>query len=420
MEKKTRTILFSIFVILFFIISVSLTLYTQGYRPDFKNKKLTKTGGLFLKVQPKQVNVYLNDKFFKKTDFIFGSLLIENLLPKKYKIKIEKEGYFPWEKNLEVKENNVTEAKYIILFPKKLNFGILFTEIENFWVSLGGKKMIFLEKKENEKFLSLYDLEKKIKNTLIKLPENDFELIDFWLSGDEKIVYLKVKSKEEIKIFSLNLEEIQPKLKETIQEKLPFENIAFKKTEKEIYYLTNSGFIYKSDSDFKFRIQINRNPFPIERDEEYKLEIFGDWLFLKEGEKFFYFNQEEDNFEKIQEEVLNYKISPDNEKLAIFSNNEILVFFLKDKITQPTKQKGEKVFITRFSEKIGDLFWLNSDYLIFSVGNKIKVCEIDDRDRMNIYDLGEFEEPKIFFNEVEKNLYILSKGNLIFLNLLFL
>ena len=420
MEKKTRTILFSIFVILFFIISVSLTLYTQGYRPDFKNKKLKKTGGLFLKAYPRQVNVYLNDKFFKKTDFIFGSLLIENLLPKKYKIKIEKEGYFPWEKNLEVKENNVTEAKYIILFPKKLNFGILFTEIENFWASPGGKKMIFLEKKEGEKFLSLYDLEKKIKNTLIKLPENDFELIDSWFSGDEKIVYLKVKSKEEIKIFSLNLEEIQPKLKETIQEKLPFENIAFLKTEKEIYYLTNSGFIYKSDSDLKLRIQINRNPFPIKKDEEYKLEIFGDWLFLKEGGKFFYFNQEEDSFEKIQEGVLDYKISLNNEKLVISSNNEILIFFLKDKITQPTKQKGEKVFITRFSEKIGDLFWLNSDYLIFSVGNKIKVCEIDDRDRMNIYDLGEFEEPKIFFNEVEKNLYILSKGNLIFLNLFFL
>ncbi len=411
MKKKTRTILFSIFFILFLLISSSLVLYIQGFRFDFRNKKLTKTGGLFLKVFPKQVSVYLNDKYIKKTDFIFGSILIENLLPKKYKVKVEKEGYFPWEKNLEIRENNVTEAKSIILFPKKINSEIFLKGINDFWLSSSGKKMITLEEKGNENFLSFYDLEKKTKRIIEKI-NNDYELVNLKFSENENEIYLKIKLKDEFKDFSLNLEEIQPKLKEIEKEKLPFENIAFTKAGKEIYYLSPSGLIYKTDSDFKLKFQINKNPFPIKEGEEYELTILEDWIFLKEGKKFFSFNKEEDNFEKIEEGILDYKVSPDKEKLAIFSNNEIFIFYLKERFAQPMKRKGEKVFITRFSKKIGNLFWLNPDYLIFNVGNKIKVSEIDDRNGMNIYDLAEFREPKISFNNFDKKIYLLSEKNL--------
>ncbi|MGB9598855.1 MAG: hypothetical protein ACPLZH_03375, partial [Minisyncoccales bacterium] len=146
--------------------------------------------------------------------------------------------------------------------------------------------------------------------------------------------------------------------------------------------------------------------------EEYELTILEDWILLKEGKKFFSFNKEEDNFEKIEEGILDYKVSPDKEKLAIFSNNEIFIFYLKERFAQPMKRKGEKVFITRFSKKIGNLFWLNPDYLIFNVGNKIKVSEIDDRNGMNIYDLAEFREPKISFNNFDKKIYLLSEKNL--------
>ncbi|HEY0090170.1 MAG TPA: hypothetical protein VGB37_15085, partial [Candidatus Lokiarchaeia archaeon] len=104
---------------------------------------------------------------------------------------------------------------------------------------------------------------------------------------------------------------------------------------------------------------------------------------------------------------------------------EIWILFLKDKLDQPTKKTGEKIFLTRVSEKINDVFWLNSDYLIFDSGNKLKIAEIDDRDRINIYDLSEFKEPpqgaasavptgqaKIFFNKSDKKLYVLTQDNL--------
>ena len=104
------------------------------------------------------------------------------------------------------------------------------------------------------------------------------------------------------------------------------------------------------------------------------------------------------------------EISPDFNKILYLGNFEIWIFFLKDNLNQPQKKAGEKVFLTRFSEKIKDCFWLNSGYLIFNTDSKLKIAEIDDRDRINIYDLKDFENPKIFFNGNNKKVYILSNG----------
>ena len=83
MTKKMRKILFLLCLFLFLLIAPTAILYSQGYRLDFENKKFTQTGGIFLKILPKQVEVYLDGKLRDKTDFFFGSILIEDLLPKK-------------------------------------------------------------------------------------------------------------------------------------------------------------------------------------------------------------------------------------------------------------------------------------------------------------------------------------------------
>lgn len=113
MTKKTRTFLFVLCVLAFFVVSPTIILYTQGYRLDSNNWKLTKTGAFYFKVLPKSVDIFVNNKLAKKTDFFFGSTLVENLLPGKYPVEIKKDGYLPWKKNLEAREMNVTEAKKI-------------------------------------------------------------------------------------------------------------------------------------------------------------------------------------------------------------------------------------------------------------------------------------------------------------------
>ena len=232
MTQKTRTILFLICVFFFLLAAPSVVFHSQGYRFDWENKKITQTGAFYFKVSPRNADVYLNGKFQKRTSGITGSALIENLLPKKYEVEIKKEGYHTWQKNLEVKETQVIEAKNIILFPEKPNFTIL--------------------------------------NDLIP--------------------------------------EIEPSA-----------------------------------------------------------------------------------------------TSSDKKKVIELNDYEIWILFLEEE---------EKVFLTRFSEKICQVLWLNDYYLIFTVGgkcSKIKIAEIDDRDRLNIVDLAEFENPEIFWDKNTKKLYVFSE-----------
>ena len=84
MTKKNRIILIYILILLFFLTTPPTILYSQGYRFDIADKKITSTGGLFLKVLPRNANIFLDNVLADKTDFLFGSVLIENLLPEKY------------------------------------------------------------------------------------------------------------------------------------------------------------------------------------------------------------------------------------------------------------------------------------------------------------------------------------------------
>jgi tricorn protease-like protein len=437
MTKKIRTILFSICAILFFLIAPTITLYSMGYRIDFEKKKFVQTGGFYFKVLPKNVQISIDGKIKRKTDLIFGSIFIKNLLPKEYKVEIEKEGYFPWEKNLKIEEKMVTEGKNIVLIPKKINFEILAKNVEDFFFSPDGKKFILKDKEG----LKLFDIEKKIENYPI---EKEGEEIVF--SSDSQKILLKNGSK--FKIFdltkfptiSIDLDFLDPEIKEVSFHPKDFTKIFFLKNgqifqadlekkeitlfEKDvsnykisagfIYYLDNKGFLFKTDFNQKIKEKINENPFPIKEGANYQIEIFGNFIFLKDGEKIYLFDQKSNSFEKFFEPIKSLKVSPDLKKIAFFNEHEIWLFFLEDSFDQPWKKAKEKVFLTRFSEKIGDLFWYTCHYLIFNTDSKIKIVEIDDRDGLNIYDLPtqmEFKEPKFFFNDFDKKIYLLSEGN---------
>jgi hypothetical protein len=132
MTQNWRKIIFFLLVFIFLILAPTILLYSQGIRFDFEKKRFTFTGAIYLRALPRQVEVLLNGKLIKKTDLIFGSARIENLIPKKYLIEVKKEGYFPWKKELEVKEKKVTEATGIILFKTKIKFKKVRMKIKDF------------------------------------------------------------------------------------------------------------------------------------------------------------------------------------------------------------------------------------------------------------------------------------------------
>ncbi|PIP24410.1 MAG: hypothetical protein COS25_00935 [Candidatus Nealsonbacteria bacterium CG02_land_8_20_14_3_00_37_10] len=415
MTKRTRTIIFSVCFLLFILIASSAVLYSQGYRFNLENKKFTQTGGLFFKIVPRQVDIYIDGKLNKRTDFFFGSALVENLLPKKYKIEVKKEKYHSWEKTLEIKEKEVTEAKNIVLFPQDVNFNVLSSQVEQFWFSPDQRKIILKEKEKLGWALKLYDLDKNIKSYLIS--GEDFftkepQLINLDFSEDSKKIYLEVSVGEEIKYFTLEeFDRAKPLLTERESPSPLVENVVvYQQVGNDIYYLDNSGHLFKNGE------RITVTPFPIKQETEYALEIFQGFIFLREDNNLYKFNSDLKVFENFFERINSLKVSPDNKKLAYFSDYEIWILFLSDKNEPPQKRAGEKLFLIRLSERIIDVFWINDNYLTFTAGDKIKISEIDDRDRLNIIDVFETKKlpqngspVEMFWNQFDKKLYLLNE-----------
>lgn len=406
MKKSVRTVLFYFLFLIFLTSTPLMIFYSQGYRFDWQKKSLTRTGGLFLQVSPRPADVYINSKFSGKTHFLFGSIFIQNLLPRKYGIEVKKNGYHPWKKNLEVKEKEVTEVKNIILFPENPNFEILARNVSDFWFSPDGKKIALREKGDKYWSLSLYDLDTKLKSHLIyenQISPKKTELIGIDFSEDFKKIILKASIGEppKIKYFSLEIENPSPVIAVADTPSPPSTStIASSTLSGENFYIDKDGYLYGAKGAVKEKI--SDKPFPVKKNSVYDLLLYPELILLKENRNLYLFSPEMKSFEKIGEGVNDLKISPDRAKIAYWSDYEIWILQVKTK---------KQTFLVRFSDKIGNAYWLNSDYLAFDVGNKIKISEIDDRDRINIVDIYEAAKPEIFFNRLDKKLFFLSGSN---------
>ena len=116
--KKQRRILFLTSVGVFLISSFLIVAYAIGYRLDFLENRLVKTGSLHIKVQTNSV-VFINDRNVGETSFIGNSFSKNNLLPREYKIRIEKEGYYSWQKTVSIQGGLLSDFSSVFLVKKE-------------------------------------------------------------------------------------------------------------------------------------------------------------------------------------------------------------------------------------------------------------------------------------------------------------
>lgn len=109
-----RNYVLSIVIFVFILVAtVVVVLFAKGYRfgLDTGKLELSGTGLLVTKSIPDGAQVFLNDHLTTATDNTI------NLSPKTYRVKIFKDGYFPWEKDIEIRAEVVSKAE-ALLFPK--------------------------------------------------------------------------------------------------------------------------------------------------------------------------------------------------------------------------------------------------------------------------------------------------------------
>lgn len=111
MVRMTRNTFISIFGVLAALIlaTTGVFLYAQGYRLDFRQRTLTTTGVILAKSLPEGAQVYLDEEWVTATN-----ATLSGVKPGNYHLKIERNGYLPWEKDIEVKAGLVTEIEVLL------------------------------------------------------------------------------------------------------------------------------------------------------------------------------------------------------------------------------------------------------------------------------------------------------------------
>lgn len=135
-----KNILVPALIMIFLIAATTaVVLFGRGYRLAFNQDipKLSKTGLLVANSVPNGAQVYVDDHLTTATDNTIS------LPPGTYTIKIQKDGYFAWEKKLKVDEEVVTKAE-ARLFPLAPRLeSIATTPVENPLVDPSGTKIAY-------------------------------------------------------------------------------------------------------------------------------------------------------------------------------------------------------------------------------------------------------------------------------------
>lgn len=113
MEKKVaqKTLIALVALLLgIFGITYLISFLIRGYRPTINKNRFgfLPTGLLVANSDPEGASVYIDDKLSTATDDTVS------LPPGEYQVKIEKDGFLPWQKNLTIKEEVVTQTNTLL------------------------------------------------------------------------------------------------------------------------------------------------------------------------------------------------------------------------------------------------------------------------------------------------------------------
>lgn len=354
MTKKTRLIILLICAALFIMVTPMIIFYSLGYRFDFENKKVVATGGIYVKANPLGTDIIIDTNTNKKTGIFSTYVFVQNLLPKQHSVLIKKEGYFDYQKTLDVKENEVTKLEHVTLFKKDLVF---------------------------------------------TAPAED-ALSPFEPTATEPKYLLKNNNLYASKITTPIIKQV----------------IAFKENGG-ILWLASDGFLYQGNQNGENVEKLNQDALVINKKNTYELLSFGKNIFLKENNSLWLLNETTKNFQLFASDIIGTKNAPDGQKMAYYTQNSISIYYLTNdndsydhpqQVTLPTLSESIKDLFWINSDYL--MIVTPNRILISEIDARNNVNTItlpetltfDENQSLNLKDA------KILFNDADKKIYLLS------------
>lgn len=365
MTLRKRRILLLISVVVFIIVAPIINLYILGFRINSKFK-LTKTGGIYIYSPENGSKIFVNNKFEKETGFIQSGYFVQNLEPGKYSVLVAKEGFWPWQKNIEVKEELVSETRAFLIPKEPEGKTIIRGLFSNLFASPNQKVLLLIENNsKNGKNLKI-NFYAPEKNSFL----NPSSLTSLKILSFGKIVKSKWTENGVIILTEKSLINVSLNLDSLIYEaKLMDRKSADEKT------------LFAEPEEFvNFKSSGNKNfDFNLARLSQRKKELIY-WDYNKNTIFFDFANDEK--------QLPYFIFGENNIKLPI------KIFTFKYPITNIEFLSGRK------------------DIIIVAVRNGIYAMELDGRGGRMIQPIYKGKEPNFATLKGEKKIYILDEGNL--------
>jgi len=441
MTKRTRTILFLMLGAIFFSLAPAIILYSQGYRFSWNDKQFSKVGAFYLSIIPTRAEVLINEKSIGKTARLAASTLTKDFSPGAYNIRVQKEGYHSWEKRLEIFPKQVTEVKHITLLPANPDFVALQDNVRAIWFGPNKTEALLQKSKtdgQNTWTLSLWDVQKNIGYPLYESLHAQDEISNIEWALYPNSFLMQMNSQGQQKSFTQTIDrnllfgsksaaesfQIAARLRTPVVSKLQYAQthtgvtfprnvVTFFADNQQVLWLDQGGILWQQTRNETQPRRLTEEPFLIEEATPYKILALRGEFFIQKRETLYMLNRETHTFEEFFAPFSEMVLSPDGRKIALSTGKEIWLYFFQDEQEQPSRTKGEKLFLTRLSEDIENLSWFNSHYLMFAQGEAIMVSEIDNRDHLNMIELAQFPQPNIFWQDATKTLFVHTQGQVL-------
>lgn len=398
MTYKIRRWLYRFFIFLFVILTTYISLYATGYqfnfRGDFKlSRLLVKTGTLVINSQPAGATIYINDHL--QTDFSlqkFNSQIlntpakIKNLAPGEYDVRLEKPGYWAWDKKINILAEQTTYAEDINLFKKDSLLNILSCSCQAIELSPNRRYLLLtqgakiIDLKTNQEIT--LNLPKNIQAVQWLISSNQvlinsvlFDLNSGATSDYQKIIGQGISqlyySESDNRLYYRNRDSLNYfDLKKNISEAV-FQGENFS-----AYYLKGNHVFYLSQVNAKVILKsLNLNDrslisteLPPTGDYEFLPDVVK-WLNIYNRREKIYYSLDPATLKPIREALNGYRggVWLQEDKLLYYTDFEIYLFDLK---------QNNKILINRIGEEISGLVWqAKNNYIIYATKSTLNTLD---------------------------------------------
>lgn len=440
LDRKIRRIYFWVLFTLFFATVIPIVFYAMGYRFSLERGIFVYTGSISIKSNPQIVDVAIDGikNTSKKINRLNNSYHIGGIKPGEHLIEVTSADYQSWSKRIVVNSGTSAEFWNVLLVKNeypRTDYGI--ENIKKFFLRPDSQLAACVSENGDQTSIKVLDFSNLTVEEIFSSNEFKFvygkENIEWSQQGNKIIVpvtkdggknYLVIDAKtkeltdlkEVVGSDDINKVRWDPQNKDYfyyISENNLYRNdiqgdqkmlIASQISSYDLsaqfvyYFQLPSGIVYKyNPNSFSTPIQITTSGPQDMGNSNYKITAYDDEriAMLNEEGKLYMYNKHapEQYFRKLGDNIEDVQFSDDGKKLLFWSNWEIFVYFTRDWEVQPWRNENEMKDVIRFSKEMKNIQWAKDyEHVLFTVDNKIKVTEIDNRGKRSTADVASISD----------------------------